>query len=180
MAEQESGQEAPQGDNGTEEEESTNGESEGGQDQWKTWARQWEKRAKASEKELATVKASQMTEQEKAMADARREGATEVMAKANARLLRAEVRAAAAGRFADAEDACRFLDLAQFNVGEDGEVDSKAIATAVGKLLQDKPYLAINRPQGPGSADQGLNGGGNPQPRADDMNALIRGGIRRG
>jgi len=65
-----------------------------------------------------------------------------VTAAANQKILRAEVRAAAAGKLADPSDAHKFLDLDQFEVGEGGEVDPDEIADAIDDLLRDKPYLA--------------------------------------
>jgi len=59
--------------------------------------------------------------------------------------VRAEVRAAAAGKLADPSDALRFLDLAQFEVGEDGDIDQDEIADAIDELLTQKPYLAAQR-----------------------------------
>lgn len=64
---------------------------------------------------------------------------------ANQKILRAEVRAAAAGKLADPSDAPKFLDLDQFEVGEDGDVDQDEIADAIDDLLKDKPYLAAKR-----------------------------------
>lgn len=65
----------------------------------------------------------------------------DAVAKANQRVLKAEVRAAASGKLTDPEDALRYLDLAKFEVGENGEVDSTSIATAIDQLLESKPYL---------------------------------------
>ncbi|MDT3395442.1 hypothetical protein RKE29_02045 [Streptomyces sp. B1866] len=64
------------------------------------------------------------------------------LAKANARILRAEIRAAAKGRLADPRDALTFLDLDQFEVGENGEIDEDEIADAIEDLIKNKPYLA--------------------------------------
>ncbi|QSE94189.1 hypothetical protein JWS13_39120 [Rhodococcus pseudokoreensis] len=63
-------------------------------------------------------------------------------ARANARIIAAEVRAAAAGKLSDPADAHRFLDLDQFEVTEDGEVDPDEIADAIDDLIKKKPYLA--------------------------------------
>ncbi|MFD6432826.1 hypothetical protein [Streptomyces venezuelae] len=63
-------------------------------------------------------------------------------AAANARIMRAEVRAAAASKLADPRDALKFLDLDQFEVGEDGDVDADEIAEAIEELIKTKPYLA--------------------------------------
>lgn len=63
-------------------------------------------------------------------------------AAANTRILKAEIRAAAAKKLADPRDALKFLDLGQFEVDEDGEVDAEEIADAIEDLIKDKPYLA--------------------------------------
>ena len=91
---------------------------------------------------------------EQARAEARREAQDA----ANARVVRAEVKAAAAGKLADPADAHRFLDLSQFEVDDDGNVDQDELDDAIGELLSKKPYLAAA--QGPqrrfqGSADSG-------------------------
>jgi len=67
------------------------------------------------------------------------------LAKANDHIVRAEVRAAAAGKLADPADAIGFLDLSQFEVGADGDVDQDEIADAIDDLLERKPYLAAQR-----------------------------------
>ncbi|WP_200302237.1 hypothetical protein [Streptomyces adelaidensis] len=77
-------------------------------------------------------------------------------ATANTRILKAEVRAAAAKKLADPRDALRFLDLEQFEVGEDGEVDAEEITEALDQLIKDKPYLAAQgRQRFQGSGDGG-------------------------
>lgn len=66
----------------------------------------------------------------------------EAIAEANQRVLKAEVRAAAAGKLADPADALKFIDLSSFEVTEDGTVDAAGIADAIDVLLKDKPYLS--------------------------------------
>src|SRR5699024_124188 len=66
----------------------------------------------------------------------------EALAAANERILKAEVRATGASKLADPADALRFIDLSEFEVGEDGSVDSEAISGAIDSLLKNKPYLA--------------------------------------
>ncbi|MFG2307659.1 hypothetical protein ACGFS9_03050 [Streptomyces sp. NPDC048566] len=73
---------------------------------------------------------------------ARRKAETEAVAKANTRILKAEIRAAAKGRLSDPKDALTFLDLDQFEVDEDGEIDPEEIEDAIDDLLKTKPYLA--------------------------------------
>lgn len=80
----------------------------------------------------------------------------EALGKANERILKAEVRANAASKLADPADALRFIDLSEFEVGSDGEVDSSAIAQAIDDLITSKPYLAAQSGgRFQGSADAG-------------------------
>lgn len=84
----------------------------------------------------------------------------EALAAANDRILKAEVRAAAASKLADPQDALRFLDLSAFEVGSDGEVDSSQVAAAIDDLITSKPYLAAQGGQRfQGSADGGARNG---------------------
>lgn len=80
----------------------------------------------------------------------------EAIAAANDRIKKAEVRAAAAGKLADPKDALLHLDLSEFEVSSDGEVDASQIATAIDDLIAAKPYLAA---QG-GKRFQGTADGG--------------------
>ncbi|MDX2552603.1 hypothetical protein ACKI1J_43085 [Streptomyces scabiei] len=77
-------------------------------------------------------------------------------AKANTRILKAEIRAAAAKKLADPRDALRFLDLEQFEVDDEGEVDAEEIADAIETLIKNKPYLAAqSRQRFQGTGDGG-------------------------
>lgn len=73
---------------------------------------------------------------------ARREVEQAALSKANARIVRSEVKAAAKGVLADPGDAYKFLDLDQFEVDGDGNIDSDEIAEAIEELVKAKPYLA--------------------------------------
>lgn len=72
----------------------------------------------------------------------RRQAEAAATVKANTRIVRSEVRAAAAGKLADPRDALTFLDLGQFEVNEDGEIDAEEISDAIDELIKSKPYLA--------------------------------------
>lgn len=124
-----------------------------------------EKAAKAAQAELAKLREASQSEQEKALAAAKAEGRTEVLKTANERLLRAEVRAAAASKLQDPDDAIRLLDLDQFDVTEDGAVDQDAITAAIAELVQTKPYLAAGEPPAPkaGNPEAGAREPNNPQ-----------------
>lgn len=80
----------------------------------------------------AQVEAQRLRDEARAEADKR----------ANDRILKAEVKVAAATKLADPSDALRYLDLSSFEVKDDGSTDSAAIAKAVDDLIASKPYLA--------------------------------------
>ncbi|MER7799008.1 hypothetical protein ABTX71_01620 [Streptomyces parvulus] len=92
-----------------------------------------------------------------------REAEAKALGKANARIIRAEVKAAAAGKLADPADAYRFLDLTQIEVDADGNVDAEEVADAIDDLLKSKPYLAAQggstKPRFQGTADSGARKG---------------------
>ncbi len=94
----------------------------------------------------------------------------EALSAANERILKAEVRAAAAAKLQDPKDALLHIDLSPFEVGEDGEVDSSAIAQAIDDLVAAKPYLAA---QGgskfKGSGDGGARNGQSASPLDDQI-----------
>lgn len=86
----------------------------------------------------------------------RAEASREATAKANARILKSEVKAAAAGKLADTADALRFLDLSAFEVDENGDVDPDEIGDAIQELITQKPYLAAaSAPRFQGTGDGG-------------------------
>ena len=96
-----------------------------------------------------------------------RQAEAQAMARVNERLVKAEVRAAAAGKLADPADAHRFLDLSQIEVDADGNVDADEVAEAIEDLLRSKPYLAAQggtrKPRFEGTADSGARkGSGRP------------------
>lgn len=89
-------------------------------------------------KELAAAKDGDQSDPEQA----RRQAETTAAQKANTRILRSEIKAAAAGKLADPADAYKFLDLTEFEVDDDGNVDEEEIADAIDDLLKKKPYLS--------------------------------------
>lgn len=120
----------------------------------------------AGKKALAAERAAAKAAEKRAKAaEAER---TEALATANVRLVRAEVKAAAGGVLQDPEDAVRLLDLTEFEVNDDGEVDTKAITAAVRRLAESKPYLAV------GAKPTALPGGGAMPSNGSSMDDLIR------
>ncbi|MFW6092222.1 MAG: hypothetical protein ACODAF_10065, partial [Actinomycetota bacterium] len=105
----------------------------------------------------------------------RREAEKAATQKANARIVRSEIRAAAAGKLADPKDALTFLDADQFEVDENGEVDSDEVADAIDDLVKNKPYLAAQGGRRfQGTADNGAarNAGKPKQLTRDDLDGM--------
>lgn len=131
-----------------------------------------QRQLKAVQDELAQLRAAGLSDTdkaiEKAKTEARAEAEKELLAKANTRLVRAEIRAAATGTL-DPELAVKLLDPAEFDVDDDGEVDRKAISRAIKGLIETHPNLASART--PGSADGGARG---TAPSGADMNQMLR------
>lgn len=117
-------------------------------------------RRKAAETERDQLKTSKAGGDDKDADRIRSEAEKAATAKANARIVRSEVRAAAAGKLADPRDALRFLDLDQFEVDGDGQVDEDEIADAIEQLVKDKPYLAAAAAGKPQQRFQGTGDGG--------------------
>lgn len=104
-----------------------------------------------SERDRANAAERQLAEKDKDLES--------VLAQVNQRYVRSEVKAAAKGKLSDPGDAFKFLDLKQFEVSEDGEVDGDAINTAIDDLLNKKPYLGAQRARAEGSGEGGARSG---------------------
>ncbi|MFJ9549078.1 hypothetical protein [Streptomyces erythrochromogenes] len=82
-------------------------------------------------------------------------------------LVRAELRAAAAGKLRDPADALALLDVASL-AGSGGELDAAAINKAVAELVKAKPYLAAPDQSGPapmwGDVGAGQRESAEPEP----------------
>lgn len=149
-------------------------------DELQTQARKWEDRAKANNtaaKELEQLRQQSMTEQEKAVEQARTEARMAALAEVGGRLVDAAVRVASAGRLDDAAVGVLLdgLDRSKF-LGSDGEVDEKAVASFVNGIAPSK-----QEPTPPGFPDlgQGARGqkvSGGP---ADDFAQFLTGQLKR-
>lgn len=91
----------------------------------------------------------------------------EVRAEFTQQLVRAELRAAAAGKLRDPADALALLDVASL-AGSGGEIDTAAVAAAVDQLVKDKPYLAASGSTSPapvwGDVGAGQREAAEPEP----------------
>lgn len=132
-------------------------------------AARYRKELRAAQVELEKVRQAGLSEQEKAVAAAKAEGATEAARTAAPRLVKAELKAAAADAGLPKEALSGFLEYADLTrfVTDDGEVDEKAITAAIKKLGGGKP------------AD--FDGGARASAgKSTDMNSLIRQAAGRG
>lgn len=131
---------------------------------WKAEARKWEKRAKENSTavtELEQLKASQMTEQEKAVAEAETRGRTAAASEYGKQLAAARFEAAAATAGVQLGEAAGLIDTARF-VAADGSVDADAITAAVTQLAAIAPKAS------PGRSGADLSGGHGDTPPSID------------
>lgn len=132
--------------------------------------RQARKNAEAEAKRLRDeLAATTKTAEEQAIDAAKREARAEVLTVANQKVLRAEIKAAATGRFADPADALAFIDLTSFEIGDDGEIDLEAVDNAVTTLLAKKPHLAAPAARFQGAGDGGAAQPPRPEPSIDEQ-----------
>lgn len=179
---------------------------EGGEDgepDWKSQSRKHEGRAKSEKKraekleaEIAELKKSNQTDQEKAIEEARKAARDEALSEAqnerrSDRLEVAVTRLAAKGitvgdktvRFADPEDALVNIEraISRGDADDDdifdseGKVQTDALMSALKELLERKPHLAADGAvvRLSGDADAG-KGSGAGDSDSEDMNDLIR------
>lgn len=140
------------------------------------WKAERERR-KRLERELEEARKGSKGDDEPDAEQIRRDAEQAATAKANARIVRAELRAAAAGKLADPSDVAVFLDPAEFEVDEHGEIDPDEVNDAIADLLARKPHLAAGggrRFQGGG--DGGAGRGSKPK----SLDAQIREAEARG
>ena len=113
------------------------------------------KRRKAAEQALAD---KDRPAEEAAIEQARREARDEAKKTSDARIVRAELKAALAGKVSNPAIALRLIDTSEIEVDEDGEVDADALNAAVESLLAEAPELAVKQERFQGGADQGPKG----------------------
>ncbi|QDH85595.1 scaffolding protein [Brevibacterium phage 4C] len=121
-------------------------------DRMKAERNEAKKAARERDAEIAELKrqieAKDKTPEENELEAARVEARAETLSKANERVLRSEVKSAAAGKLRNPADALKLLDLKDFDVNEDGDVDTDQIQDAISDLLEEKPYLAAQGSNG--------------------------------
>jgi hypothetical protein len=130
-------------------------------------------RAKAAEKALADLQAATLSDSEKAIAEAKKAGGAEVLAKVTARIRQAEARAAliAAGAQASLVDlAVRADEFTALKVSDDGEIEGLEAAIAAFQKAHPDIFTKPAKPA-PGSADGGPRPPGTP--KATDLTSAV-------
>lgn len=125
-------------------------------------ARKWEDRAKANAaaaKELEALKQSSMSDMEKAVEQARIDGLNEGISKAGTKLVRAEMKAAAAGRLdaTQLDTLLEPLNLAAF-LDDDGEVDTDKVSAYIAGIAPAEQTDDTQQPQSFPDLGQGSRG----------------------
>lgn len=120
-------------------------------------------KARETQKELDRIKAELALKDtpadEQALEAAKAEARAEATNAANKRILKSELKAAATGKLADPSDAHLYINLDDFDVNDDGDVDSESLNDAITDLLARKPHLAAQKQNRfDGDADQGAKG----------------------
>lgn len=139
---------------------------------WQNLARKHEERAKANAaaaKELETLRAQSMTDQEKAVAAARTEARAEALREFGTSRVDDAIRVAAAGRNIDVDGLLEALDRARF-IGENGEPDRAAIAAWIDRIA---PKPDDNGPR-PLDLGQGVRGGQNAALNGDPLERSLK------
>lgn len=120
-----------------------------------------EQKVSELEERLTKLEADAMSDQEKAIAKARKEAEDEARKDERAKwantIRAAKAEVAAAGKLANPKLATKLIDLSSIEVSDDGVVDDKALTKAIDALLESEPYLATGAGgKPPGSADGGV------------------------
>lgn len=148
------------GDSGSEDDSEDEGDVEGADalgDRGKNALRAMKERVKASKKAEREAKAeldklrnsAGKSDEQVAEQQQRDQREAAILNKANERIVRSEIKSAAAGKLQNPAIAVRLLDLSDFEVDEDGNVDEDEIAQAIDDLLEKEPYLAVQSGGGP-------------------------------
>lgn len=106
-------------------------------EKWKALSRKHENANATTLRELEQLRQAQMTDSERAIAEAEERGRQAARAETRTELAEARLRVAAAGKVADVDALVELVDLGRF-VTEDG-VDTSAIETAVERFIKALP-----------------------------------------
>jgi hypothetical protein len=140
-----------------------------------------DKRAKAAttameklQKQVDDAAAANDSEQDKAVKQAAKDATKAAATTYGARILNAEILAAAAGKLVTPADAIGLLDRTEFDPDADPDDLRASINSAIDQLLKDRPYLRADKVSG--SADSGAK----PKPASTDDKLTPKERIIRG
>jgi hypothetical protein len=103
---------------------------------------------------------------EQALEQARREAREEAQNAFNQRLVKAELRAALAGKVNDPALALKVIDLSEIDVDSNGEVDPQSVTDAIEAAISQYPVLRpTDVKKFTGTADQGAKGKASQPPQ---------------
>lgn len=124
-------------------------EEESSADYWKRRAREADNRNKRLAKDLESTRRQSMSEQERAIAEAKDGARADVVREMSGRLVDAEVRSAAVNRPLNVDALLDGLDRSRF-VDESGDVDREAVGAWLDQLapVQTEPRRASDLGQG--------------------------------
>lgn len=109
-------------------------------------ASKFEKQFKQAERERQQLEEKHATKEEKAVAKAREEGKAEALQAANQRVLKAEVKYAAAGKLRNPSLAWALLEGVRDDLmTDDGDVDNSKLEKELKRILKDNPELSAER-----------------------------------
>lgn len=129
-------------------------------------SRKWEQRAKKADEDAEAARQAAMSDQERAVEDAKRAGRAEAVSELGQRIAAAELRAALTGLVPDPALIVEDVNLAKF-VTDDGEVDTDAVAAFRAKYEAQRPSFQ-------GSADGGPQGDSTKEPTLDEQIAAAK------
>lgn len=113
--------------------------------------------------------------QEVNVEEIKRQAIREANARVNEKLVRSAVTVQAAELLRDPSDAARYIDISDYEVDDDGNVDARQIQDDLKALLRDKPYLGKARKgDGQNGGNPNFDGGTRSGTTALSMDDLIR------
>ena len=105
----------------------------------------------------------------------KRQAIREANARVNEKLVRSAVTVQAAELLRDPSDAARYIDISDYEVDDDGNVDARQIQDDLKALLRDRPYLGKARKgDGQNGGNPDFDGGTRSGTTALSMDDLIR------
>lgn len=128
----------------------------------RTLRREAEKAAKTLQAQLEELQKGQMSETEKAIAEAKKSARIEVLAEVGGELVESAMRVQLAGRAADVDAAIDAVDRSKF-LTEDGRPDTKKIGDWVDRCFPKQEQTRRQKDLG-----QGNRGGGDTSPQIRD------------